>query len=230
MNSHTNNEYNIKVISKEDTILHSLYEFYKEPKYIKQMLPIVTGVSKLSLRTLDWFVTNYAKNYEISYEIIKNNKKIQFVVHSDYKSQLKAYNKRFFDPFCRENKNNKKNRIPFKYNDDKYILTTIGQLNFFRWAIRNKVINYINDDNNFLKILADMNKINKKKRRYKIDNNSPNDKKSTKYKYKKIINFNNTSLNKPNKSIEDISNILEKITLNATSRVSRHYRITRLDF
>ena len=146
MTNHTNNKYNIKVISKEDTILNSLYDFYKEPDYIKQILPIITGVSKLSLRTLDWFVTNYAKKYEISYEINKNNKQLQFVVHSDYKSQLKAYNKRFFDPFCRENKNNKKNRIPFKYNEDKYILTTSGKELVYHTTDINKSRKKYDDD------------------------------------------------------------------------------------
>ena len=42
-----------------------------------------------------------------------------------------------FDPFCR------RDRIQFNYGKDKYIITTVGQLNFFRWAIENKVLDYI---------------------------------------------------------------------------------------
>jgi hypothetical protein len=57
----------------------------------------------------------------------------------EYKSQLKAYNKKLFDPFCR------RGRIEFKYNNNKLIITTIGQLNFFRWAIKNKLISYVID-------------------------------------------------------------------------------------
>ena len=74
---------------------------------------------------------------------------------------MKSYNKRFFDPFCRINKKNITNKIAFKYDDEKYIVTTIGQLNFFRWAIRNKIIDYvINDLEN---INNDMNSYNCKK-------------------------------------------------------------------
>ena len=44
------------------------------------------------------------------------------------------------------------------YKDDCHIQTTIGQLNFFRWAIENKIIDYI--EMNFNTIHNDMNKRN----------------------------------------------------------------------
>ena len=75
--------------------------------------------------------------------------KKQFNVFLNYKSQLKAYSKKQFDPFCR------RERISFFYDDDKEIITTVGQLNFFRWAIDNKVIEYINK--NLKEIEYDMN-------------------------------------------------------------------------
>ena len=58
------------------------------------------------------------------------------VFHS-YKSQLKAYSKKRFDPFCR------RDRLLFKIDDKSSIETTIGQLNFFKWAISNLIIDYI---------------------------------------------------------------------------------------
>ena len=65
---------------------------------------------------------------------------------------MKAYSKKRFDPFCRWE------RINIPYNNDSYIQTTIGQLNFFRWALENKIIDYI--QNNLISINNDMNKRN----------------------------------------------------------------------
>jgi hypothetical protein len=72
-----------------------------------------------------------------------------FNVFHSYKSQLKSYSKKFFDPFCR------RNRIEYKYNGVDTISTTLGQLNFFKWAINYKVIDYIRD--NYKEIEDDMN-------------------------------------------------------------------------
>ena len=57
-------------------------------------------------------------------------------VFLNYKAQLKAYSKKYFDPFCR------RNRINYKQS----LSTTIGQLNFFKWAIENHIISYIQDN------------------------------------------------------------------------------------
>ena len=84
---------------------------------------------------------------------LKGNNKL-FNVHYNYKAQLKAFNKKFFDPFCRGN------RIPFFYDKDNCIITTIGQLNFFKWAISNDVVNYVTE--NLKDIEVDMNKTNKR--------------------------------------------------------------------
>jgi hypothetical protein len=131
---------------KKDMLLPNLYDFFKQNDNINQMLPIIMGESKISIRVLDWFVTNYSKTNKLYYKI--DNK--TFNVHMDYKSQLKGYKKKLFDPFCR------KKRIPFYYNDEQYVISTIGQLNFFRWAISKKVINYVND--HFEAIYKDMQK------------------------------------------------------------------------
>jgi len=142
---------NNNILSKEDLLLSSLYEYYNNENRLSQLIPIITGKTKLSLRILDWFVTNYSKKpNQVIYKINRNNEEINFNVHQDYKNKLKSYNKRFFDPFCRKNKKNLKNKIAFKYDDNKYIITTIGQLNFFRWVIRNKIVLHIL--NNFKEI------------------------------------------------------------------------------
>ena len=151
-----------KLLSKEEVLLDSLHEFYKNKNNIEKILPIVTGNSEISLRVLDYFVTNYSKYNNVN---IKKKNTINYNVYQDYKNKLKSYNKRFFDPFCRINKKNSTNKIAFKYEDDKYIVTTIGQLNFFRWAIRNKIIDYVIDDhNNNNTINQEMNRINSTKK------------------------------------------------------------------
>ena len=64
-----------------------------------------------------------------------NNKEFNFNVHFDYKNQLKHYQKTHFDPFSRGD------RVPFFMNDT-CIITTIGQLNFFKWFISKNVFDF----------------------------------------------------------------------------------------
>jgi hypothetical protein len=151
--------------TQNDLLLNNLMDFYKSEEYLDKMLKIITGDSKISLRIVDWFATNYAKKYYTLYTIEDNNDNIKrFKVYFDYKLKLKAYRKRRFDPFCRWE------RISIPYKGDKYIETTIGQLNFFKWAIENKVINYIEE--NYDTIEKDMNSRNStsKRKELKIDN------------------------------------------------------------
>ena len=137
----------------------SLTKFFSNHKNLDTLLSIVKGTSKISLRIIDWFVTNYSKKMNTSYPIFeKNNTNIsqQFIVYLNYKLQLKAYSKKQFDPFCR------RERISFYYtknNMNECIYTTVGQLNFFRWAIKYKILDYIM--NNLKNIEKDMNTIQK---------------------------------------------------------------------
>jgi hypothetical protein len=85
----------------------------------------------------------------VNYQTTVNNKTKNFIVYLDYKSQLKAYSKRSFDPFCR------RERISFIDHDNNELVTTVGQLNFFRWAIDNDILLYIRE--NYDVIETDMN-------------------------------------------------------------------------
>jgi hypothetical protein len=140
----SNNE--ITISKKQDILLIPITEFFNEPKNIDLLLGIlITGKYKISLRIIDWFVTNYSKKHNL---VIQKNGK-PFIVYLEYKSQLKAYSKKQFDPFCR------RSRIHYIYEKGKKFETTIGQLNFFRWAIENLIIDYIM--NNYSSIEKDMN-------------------------------------------------------------------------
>jgi len=140
---------NVPTYTTQNGLLYSnLAEFYKNENHLNQMLSIVTGESKISLRIVDWFVTNYAKKNYTLY-VVDNER---FKVYFDYKLKLKAYSKKRFDPFCRWDRIN----IPYKNNTS--IETTLGQLNFFKWVIENKIIEYI--ENNYAIIEQDMNNRN----------------------------------------------------------------------
>ena len=158
---------------------------------INIMVSIVDGKSKISLRILDWFVTSYSKKKKISYDIENDIGKDNFNVHINYKAQLKSYTKKYFDPFRRK----KKFYYVSKHQEDIY--TTIGQLNFFRWAINNKVIKYVED--NYDKIVKEMNKANKEnkklKEKKKEQENKMKNKTNKKNKKGKIIVEANTYIN-----------------------------------
>ena len=158
---------NDSLLSKEEVLLKSLYEFYNEES-IDKILPIITGKSTVSLRILDYFVTNFSKEFNIKIDENNNSN-----VYQDYKNKLKSYNKRFFDPFCRINKKNMTNKIAFRYSNDKLIITTIGQLNFFRWALRNNIIDYVISNHLYINnemIKFTTNKKCKKDKKINIDN------------------------------------------------------------
>jgi hypothetical protein len=150
--------------TQNDLLLNNLMDFYKREDYLNRMLKIITGESKTSLRIVDWFATNYAKKNYTLYPITETNGNIiRFKVYFDYKLKLKAYSKKRFDPFCRWD------RISIPYENGTSIETTIGQLNFFKWAIENKVIEFIED--NYDVIEKDMNNRNStSKRKETIDN------------------------------------------------------------
>jgi len=146
MNKFISSSNQISISKKQDILLIPITEFFSDPKNIDLLLGIlITGKHKISLRIIDWFVTNYSKKHNL---VIQKNGK-PFIVYLEYKSQLKAYSKKQFDPFCR------RSRIHYVYEQGKKFETTIGQLNFFRWAIDNLIIDYIMK--NYNTIEKDMN-------------------------------------------------------------------------
>jgi hypothetical protein len=154
--------------TQNDLLMKNLMVFYKTENNgsnnnnLDKMLKIITGESKISLRIVDWFATNYAKKYYTLYVIDQTADNIarRFKVYDDYKLKLKAYSKKRFDPFCRWD------RISIPYKGDKCIETTIGQLNFFKWALENKVVDYI--DQNYDTIEKDMNNRNSTSKRKEL--------------------------------------------------------------
>lgn len=150
------------ISKKHELLLTSLINFYLNKSNLDIIVPIIRQQTILSLRLLDWLVTNYSKKHNICYSLSYNNDKNTYMPSNknfnlwmDYKNQLKAFSKRTFDPFCRRERivinldtldvimgDYEKYTNTHNPNNSKYIVTTVGQLNFFRWAILNKVLDY----------------------------------------------------------------------------------------
>ena len=122
-----------KIPCRRELLVLSLQRFYSSRPDLESLVPILKGEGDLSLRLIDWFVTNYAKKHHVSY--VLNSQ--EFIVYLNYKSQLKAFSKKLFDPFCR------RERILFQCGSLEPFETTVGQLNFFRWAFEKDVLSYI---------------------------------------------------------------------------------------
>jgi hypothetical protein len=122
-----------KIHCKQELIVMSLQAFYAARTDLPEVMELLQGTSVISLRLIDWFVTNYAKRHNIGYVLGGQ----EFMVYMSYKSQLKAYSKKLFDPFCR------RERIMFSLPGVEAFVTTVGKLNFFRWAIEKNIIEYL---------------------------------------------------------------------------------------
>ena len=148
--------------TQNELLLTNLLDFYKKEDHMDRFMKIINGESAVSLRIIDWFVTNFAKKNFTVYSIPAKNRcstvingeenMERFKVFHHYKLELKAYSKVRFDPFSR------RERIMIPYTNDTSLQTTIGQLNFFKWAIENQVLEYI--ENNYDEIELDMNSRN----------------------------------------------------------------------
>jgi len=125
-----------RVQGKQDQVVQWLQEFYTTPGNLEKILPILQGTSTISLRLVDYFVTNYAKKMNTSFAMGDKH----FLVYFNYKRELNAYSKRLFDPFCR------RERIMFQARGVEAFVTTVGQLNFFRWFIEKQILEFVTEN------------------------------------------------------------------------------------
>lgn len=122
-----------KIECKPELVIASLQRFYAHHPEIDKVLIYLNGEAPLSLRIIDWFVTKYSRKSFVRYPL--NGQ--EFLVYLSYKGQLKAYSKQYFDPNCR------RERIMFTIPNHEQFMTTIGKLNFFRWALESKILDYM---------------------------------------------------------------------------------------
>ena len=145
------NDFKEEIVSREEALLNSLLRFYnQDPQYLNILSAISKQKTIISLREMDYTVTNYSNNNKVKYKL---KDETEFNMYLDYKCQLRGYSKKCFDPFCRRQRIfldfDTKTPIFLELKDvEKYrsredgLVTTIGQLAFFRWAILNEVVDF----------------------------------------------------------------------------------------
>lgn len=196
----------LEIEGNEELLLIKLLRFYKtDNQHLIDLAAITSQKTIISLREMDFLVTKYSKKQKIIYNLPDGT---LFNLNIDYKAQLDGHSKKRFDPFCRLGDPEDTSRLGRLFIDfetktpiflkDKTqeelkefrnrtdgIVTNIGQMNFFRWAINNKVIEYC--FNNKDKIVEVMDKEYKAKKEKKKAEKSKKEKKES-------------ELNKPNKT------------------------------
>ena len=88
-------------MNKSDILLNSINTFYILPENRTILKELLNKTGGISLRNLEWFITNYSKKNNLTY---KTRDGKLFSVHCAYKSSLDGYSKKLFDPFCRSSK------------------------------------------------------------------------------------------------------------------------------
>lgn len=147
----------IQISSHENMLLKTIEKFYESLNNVKDFIAIINSKSDISIRLIDYFITKYSKKNKISYKIENNI----FNIYQSYKQQLKLFQKKNFDPFARGI------RIPY-YIENIWIITTIGQLNFYKWFISKNILDYIIVNKKLIE--HEMNKNKKIKTNIKIKN------------------------------------------------------------
>lgn len=143
------------MLDKDDLLKENLLKFFT-PKRLLIVSNVVNKKIPYSLRVIEWFILTYCKKNTVKYNV-KNQ---IFDVYYSYKiEQLKSFNKEHFDLFRRTD------RFTLKVDQNTKLETTVAQLNFFKWMIENKILDYINEHQEQIK--KDMN-ISCKKKKTKV--------------------------------------------------------------
>ena len=140
---------------RQRCIMRDIMLFFDEVRLENLLVPILEQRYTVSLRALDWLVTNYAKRFNIAIYTASR----LFNVHQEYKTSLSFFRRRNFDPFRR------RMRITFVAKGGGEYETTIGQLNFIKWAQHNGVLDYASQ--HLHEIEDDMHQASKQQRETK---------------------------------------------------------------
>jgi hypothetical protein len=126
-------------MEKEKLIKKNVLKWFSEhPDYLKMVEDIYNRRSRLSLRIIDFFVTNYSKRNRVLLPDPDNPHIFSVELYSTYKDTLKCYRKKLFDPFKRIGSTHS------KYTEDSDITKlSVRQLNFFKWAIKMRLLDYL---------------------------------------------------------------------------------------
>lgn len=123
------------VVSRKDEVLLSsvLQWFNEEESRVRTFSDIVNHRNGLSLRIIDWLITNFSKAFSVAIE----SDGLPRNLCKDYHKNLTAHNKKNFDPFAR------RRRINIVLFGAEHRVSTIGQLNFFRWFLSKDLVEFL---------------------------------------------------------------------------------------
>lgn len=123
-----------KISRKDEVLLTSVLEWYNsDVSRVNQFTDVVKHKNGLSLRIIDWLITNFSKKVSVSIE----TRGLPGDLYRDYHKNLSAHNKKNFDPFAR------RQRICIVILGREKRFSTIGQLNFFRWFLQKNLCEFL---------------------------------------------------------------------------------------
>ncbi|CAM9109657.1 unnamed protein product [Ectocarpus sp. 12 AP-2014] len=119
---------------KDEVLLDSVLAcFIEEESRVQVFSDIVHHKNGLSLRIIDWLITNFTKSFSVAIE----SDGLPRNLRRDYHKNLSAHNKKNFDPFAR------RRRIHIVLFGKVQRVSTIGQLNFFRWFLQKNLVGFL---------------------------------------------------------------------------------------
>lgn len=121
------------VSQRQRGIVRRIAAFFTPEVIYQTLIPLVSQQSGISLRALDWLVTNYAKKHNI---VCTTRDGQLFNIYHGYKVALSHFRRRNFDPFRR------RVRMPVCVDGTVVCESTVGQCNFLYWADANGVLDY----------------------------------------------------------------------------------------
>lgn len=131
--------------SPDQLLMASLIKFYQKSDNLERIVPIINRESKVSLRVIEWFITTYSRDRCVMCPTYnKSGSIINYIqVYINYKSTLKSYRGKHFGIFKRSDK------VLLDWTGNR-LITTIGQLNFFKWAIETQILQFIEKNYTFI--------------------------------------------------------------------------------
>ena len=119
-------------------VMDDMAAFYADDKRLLQLCKLINQKECISLRTLDWLVTSYARRYDFYIGPDRS-------VYELYKLALARFRRRNFDPFRRSRRRLGHAELTYDVtfeSPEGPQRTTVGQLNFVCWTLRTGLYEY----------------------------------------------------------------------------------------